>query len=193
MPKVSMTARWVSSVEPPKKGQLDYFDQKPGGLILRVTARGVKSWCCMYRHGGRLRRLTLGKHPILSLSEARELAVKAQRSVTLGEDPAAQKQTRRHAVTISNLASQYLELYARVHKRSWRRDEQMLKKDVLPHWGRRLAVDITRQDVMVLLDTIVARNAPIVANRVRATLSKMFNWAISRDLVEHNPCFFLAR
>lgn len=194
MPKISMTARWVQSVEPPEKGQVDYFDQKPGGVILRVTEKGVKSWCVMYRHTRRLRRLTLGKYPTLSLADARELAGQAHRAVALGEDPAMQKQARRTALTVSDLAAQYIERYAKVNKRSWRDDEQMLNRDIIPNWGKRLAADITRQDVMMLLDEIVVkRNAPIMANRVRALLSKMFNWAISRYMLEHNPCTHVTR
>ena len=30
--------------------------------------------------------------------------------------------------------------------------------------------------------------APIQANRVLALVRKVFNWAISRDLLEYNPC-----
>ena len=35
---------------------------------------------------------------------------------------------------------------------------------------------------------IVARGVPILANRVLALVRRLFNWAISRDLLEHNPC-----
>lgn len=35
---------------------------------------------------------------------------------------------------------------------------------------------------------IVARGAPIGANRARAVISKIFSWAVKRNLVENNPC-----
>ena len=41
--------------------------------------------------------------------------------------------------------------------------------------------------MIALLDRIVER-APIQANRTLALVRKMFNWAISRDIVERNPC-----
>lgn len=91
MPKVNLTARGVQDIKAPEEGQVDYFDQQPGGLILRVTERGVKSWCVMYRYAGRLRRLTLGKYPILSLADARELAMQAHREVVLGRGPGSAK------------------------------------------------------------------------------------------------------
>lgn len=194
MPKINMTARWVQGVEPPDETRVDYFDTYPGGLILRVTPTGVKSWCVMYRHAGRQRRYTLGKYPALSLADARELVRQTNRAVALGEDPATQKQARRQALTVGDLVDQYIDRYAKANKRTWREDRRILNRDVLPQWGRRLAADITRQDVMMMLDEVVAtRNAPIAANRLRATLSKMYNWGISRYLLEHNPCSHVDR
>ena len=64
----------------------------------------------------------------------------------------------------------------------------MLHREVLPYWGHRKAFDITSRDVLTLLDRIVERGAPIQANRVLALIRKLYNWAISRDLIEHNPC-----
>ena len=60
MPKTLFTARWVETALPPKTGQTDYFDTKPPGVGLRISAHGRKTWFVMYRVGGRLRRLTLG-------------------------------------------------------------------------------------------------------------------------------------
>jgi integrase len=79
-------------------------------------------------------------------------------------------------------------MYAKVHKKSWREDARLLHHEVLPNWGRRKAFDITRRDMIALLDHIVERGAPIQANRVLALVRKLYNWAISRDLLEHNPC-----
>ncbi|NJL26714.1 MAG: site-specific integrase [Thermoanaerobaculia bacterium] len=40
-----------------------------------------------------------------------------------------------------------------------------------------------------MLDTIVARNAPVMANRTKALISKIYNYGLSRDIVTYNPCF----
>lgn len=188
MARVSFTARWVASVSAPLVGQHDYFDQRPPGLGLRVAPSGRKSWFVMYRCHGRLRRYTLGTYPALSLADARQLATDARHSVAHGGDPAAVRQADRQAPTVAELATQYLDLYAKVHKRSWRGDARSLASDVLPAWGQRKAVDVRRRDVVILLDGIVARGSPIQANRVLALVRRMFNWAISRDLLEHNHC-----
>jgi integrase len=105
-----------------------------------------------------------------------------------GEDPATKKQHARHAPLFADIAELYLDKYAKVHKKSWRDDARLLTKEVLPAWGQRPAVAIARRDVIALLDAIDERGAPIQANRVLALVRKIFNWAIGRDLLEHNPC-----
>jgi integrase len=90
---------------------------------------------------------------------------------------------------MADIVTQYLDLYAKVHKRSWREDARFLTTEVLPQWGQRKAHDIRRSDVLALLDQVVARGAPIMANRALRLVRRVFNWAISRDLVDRNPCF----
>jgi len=156
MAKATFTARWVETVNPPEKGQVDYFDTKPPGVGLRITNSGRKSWFVMYRSGGRLRRLTLGTYPTLTLVEAWSQATTAKHAVAQGVDPATQKQDARTAPTVADLVAQYLEMYAKVRKKSWHYDELRLKRNVLPQWGNRKVTDITRRDVIALLDPLMA-------------------------------------
>src|SRR5213593_2798922 len=185
MPKITLTARTLDALKADCK-RVDYFDTKLPGFCVRVSA-GAKSFAVFYRHGGRLRRLTLGNHPPLSLADARDLAHEALRSVRLGADPAAEKKQERAAETFADLAAQYIELYAKMRKKTWREDDRIIKNKLNPAFGKVRAKDVTRADVRLLLETIAAR-APIEANRTLAVCRKMYNWAISRDLLESNPC-----
>jgi integrase len=92
------------------------------------------------------------------------------------------------ALTVDTLASDYVKLYAEKFKKSWKKDEQILNRDVLPLWGKRKAESIKRTDVVSLLDGIVARNAPIMANNTFAVIRKMFNWAVEKGKLENTPC-----
>jgi integrase len=60
-------------------------------------------------------------------------------------------------------------------------------------WGIRRIKDIKRRDVRELLDEIVERGAPIMANRTLALVRKMFNFAIEREWLESNPCQMIKR
>lgn len=79
-------------------------------------------------------------------------------------------------------------MHAKIHKRSWRDDARLLSREVLPDLGPRKGYDVSRRDVIALLDHNVERGAPTQAKRVLALIRKLYNWAISRDLLEHNPC-----
>ncbi|MBK9239389.1 MAG: tyrosine-type recombinase/integrase [Acidobacteria bacterium] len=191
MPTVNLTARLVASIKP-SKARTEYFDSAMPGLALRVTPTGAKSWTVLYRHRGRLRRLTLGSESVVTLAAARDRARDELHGVTKGADPATVKQDGRKAETIADLADTYIERWAKPRKRSWKADDNLLRKKILPAWKQRAIRDITRQDVIRLVDG-VAETAPIVANRVAALLSKMFAFALDRDLVTASPAVRIPR
>jgi integrase len=87
------------------------------------------------------------------------------------------------------LAERYLREHARRKKKasSAREDERNLNRDVLPAWGSRKVTEITRRDVIALIDGIVDRGAGVHANRVLALVSKVFNFGIEKAVVELNP------
>jgi site-specific recombinase XerD len=144
----------------------------------------------MYRHGGRLRRMKVGTYPLLSLAKARTKAASALRNVELGDDPATEKQQDRHASTFEQVALEYLECHAKTKKKSWEEDKRVINKDLIPEFGKEQAKNITRQDVQAFLQRKAA-TAPIMANRIRALLRKIFNWAITSDIVESNPVYLV--
>ena len=137
---------------------------------------------------GKRRRVSLGRFPILDLAEAREKAKVLVGQVARGEDPQAERAAEEELITFGELAENYLRLHAKKRKRSWNEDERILHTDLLPAWKYRKATGIGRREVNELLDTIVERGAPIMANRTKALISKVYNFGISRDLVENNPC-----
>jgi integrase len=190
MASMKMTARSIEAIRPPASGQIDYWDADSSGFGLRVSAGGRKAWVAMYRHGNVKRRLTIGTYPALSLAEAREKAAIAHHAVQYsGTDPAAAKKAERAAETFAELARDYIERHAKRQKRSWRKDQLILEKDALSRFGKRKAKDITRRDIITMLDEIVSRGAPIQANRTLEVVRKLFNWAIARDILGANPCY----
>jgi integrase len=71
--------------------------------------------------------------------------------------------------------------------KDWRESERLLRKFV-DAWGGRPLAEIKRADVHRVLDGIVSSGAPVGANRALARFRKMCSWAVSRELIEHNPC-----
>lgn len=168
----------------------------PKGLCLRISPSGVKTWVYVYRFHGRLRRMTLGRYPDLSIGEADAKHADARLHRLHDEDPAVlgvqKRQELLHAPTVKVLVSEYLERHAKPHKRTWREDERILNREVIPRFGARKAADLRRREVIAMLDEIAAR-APVQANQTLSVFRKCFNWAISRDLVEFSPCHRIER
>jgi integrase len=188
-----LNARFVETVKA-QTVRKDYPDHLVKGLALRVTPAGVKTWTLRYRNtAGAQLRWTIGQFDAVSLATAREKARNALRKIPDGFDPSQEKQTRRAAGTFGELADTYIDDYAKPRKRSWRDDRRLLTSEVLPSWKHRSAREITRADVRELIEAVAARPAPILANRLRALLHRLFNWAIEQEHVEGNPVAHVRR
>jgi integrase len=180
---------WLSHLKPGYKAE--YSDTETQGLRLRVWSSGF-SWCFVYRVPGSraVRRVTLGTYPEMSLADARKAARELRTKVDKGNDPGAEIQERKKIPTFAELSAEYLEKHA-IHKRTRDEDERIINRELLPRWGSTRADKITRRDVIALLDTIQGRGAPIMANRTLALVRKIFNWALSRDILDATPCLRL--
>jgi integrase len=184
-----LTDRTIASLPTPTESerQRDYWDDVLRGFGVRVSYGGRRAFVLRYRVNNRLRRLTLGPYPDLSLFEARRKAREVLGDVARGDDPAQDKQERRDAETFRGLANAYLEMAQKRH-RSWKEEERIINKDLLPDFGHRLLVDIRRRDVRDHVEAIARkRDAPIMANRTLGVLSRMFNFALDREWIEANP------
>jgi integrase len=155
------------------------------GLVLRVTASGAKSWAYWLKDPKtrRWRMKTLGRYPAVTLDRARQEAMRLSLAVADGEDPFARGQS----LTLAALAAHYMTRHAQPKKRSADQDQRMLRADVVPSLGTYLAREVTKPDVVQLLDKISDRGAHIGANRTLALVRKLYNWAIAEGHVASNP------
>ena len=189
MAPVGLTDRRVAALPTPtlEQRQCDHWDPAMRGFGVRVSYGGKKAFVVRYRVNRRLRRLTLGPYPDLSLADARRKARMIMGDVAHGDDPAHDKQARRDAETFKGLAKAYLEVAEKRH-RSWKEEKRIIDKDLLPEFGLRLLVDVRRRDVRELVEAIARkRNAPVMANRTLGVLSRMFNFALDREWIEASP------
>ncbi len=186
-----LTDRAIEALRP-RTARYEVWDEARKGFGVRVTPRGVKSFVWVYHFASRPRRMTFGTYPSMSLADAGVKLAEAQSLLKKGIDPGdrivAERDAERHAETVGELVASYLDRYARARKRSASEDDRILRKDVLPRWGRRKAKDITRRDVVRLLNEIVDRGAPIQANRTLTIIRRMFNFAVGQAFIEVSPC-----
>jgi len=186
---MKFTDRSIQAIKP-ENHRIEVWEDGVPGFGLRVSPKGRKSWVYLYHFNKRPRRMTFGIYPKIGLAKAHKLLAEAK--LKLDEDPPIDpgaiklKDTARArlAPTVQNLADEYMEKWAKVKKKSWREDERILNKHVLPEWKNIKVEDIKRRDLILLLDDI---EAPIQANRVLALVRKMFNFAIDRGILEVTP------
>ncbi len=188
MPVIKFSEAGIGRLEPPATSRVDYWDEAQPGFGLRLTSNGKRTWQIMYRSGGVRRRLALGEWPALPLKFARQAAEQAMAQVEAGKDPARERAVVTGGpVTVQRLADAYLERHAKRNKKTWVADAGMIRREVLPVWGKRAADTIRRRDVIELVEGVAARGTGVMANRVLALIRKMFAWAQDADLTDANP------
>jgi integrase len=176
----------VKRLKPPPKGQLDYFDRGFPGLALRVSYGGAKSFVFFYRACGKLRRMTLGCYPAMSLAAAREAWREARIEAQAGRDPASSRKRERPATSFAGVAEEWLKR-DQAQNRSSSEVKRILDRDVLPFWSHRQIADLGRRDVLDLIDAIADRGAIVMARRVHAHLHRLFRWSVGRGIIAASP------
>lgn len=184
--RVELTARLIDSLD--SKGQefVIYWDTKQRGLGLRVMKSGVKTYILDYRIAGRHRRIGIGKYGVKNVYEVRKKARRMFGQIEDRKDPAEEQERARGALTFRGLAEQYIELRC-PEKKSGREDERMIRRELVPRWGHKLANQISRGDVIALADEIKKRGAGVMANRTLSLVRRLYNWGIDAELVQTNP------
>ena len=193
MARKKLTDAAVERFKAPKSGRVEYWDAMLPGFGLRITDKGAKSWVVMYRVRGRLRRLTLGSYPAISLKDARREAGEAMREAAAGNDPATMKALAKRQWAEPNTFRSVAEAWLAdtgkrggARLRSKKAIESQLDRDVFPILGAVPVTEITRSDVRDLV-RVVAVERPVAANRCLAAVRRTFSWAISQDKIDANP------
>lgn len=169
------------------------------GLYLRFREGDASaSWRYRYRFDGKQRVMNLGGYGTVSLAKARETAKSLAAQVALGHDVAGEKQDRKRkavakieaekaAWTVAQLCDEFFE---RVILPRWKHSDivrRRIENDIKPSMGKMKAEDVKPRDVDDMLQTIVKRGAPTVANDVLRWTKRIFDFAIKRHVVLYNP------
>ena len=185
MVKKALTDAAVKRLKPPADGQTEVFDQGYPGLALRLSYGGRKAWTYFYRHGEKLRRMTLGTYPALSLAEARTEWRKAKEARDAGRDPAKDKKRETGQTDFESVLAEWLK---RDQGGNRSRDEvkRLIEKDT-EDWKGRSVLDLARRDCLDVIDAVADRGAPIGARRLHSHLHRFFRWCVGRGIIEANP------
>jgi integrase len=195
MPKTRLTAAAVERLRPPGAGQIEYFDTHLPAFGLRISYSGTKAWFVTTRVDGKLTRITLGRHPAITLAEARDNARQVIEQAKGGYDPrqihaeAQRQKEKERRTTFGGIAELFMERHVERNLRpnTAREYRRILRGSDTQDWQPRPISSITIADVVDLLHRIEARGSPAAANRALAYLSKFFNWCLEQDHLNVSP------
>ena len=188
-----LTDRYLKSLKPAPAGKrIVHWDAAKPSFGVRVTDRGVVSFFIMRRMPGKPQpvRVVLGRYPEISLAQARKLATAALGDLVSGVHPKT-RADRREANTFAALAKQFLLRPAAARQRTALAIEKTINRHLSPRWGRRVASEIKRSDVIAMLGAIDAGAGPYMAAKALTLASSIYRFGITHELVENNPCHLI--
>lgn len=217
--QVRLTKRSADAAMPNGKRYI-VWDSELNGFGMRVETAGAKTFIVRYRAegGGRSapqRFVTIGRFGTLTVEEARKHAKKTLGAIAVGDDPAAERNTKRLEMKMSGLIDLYEEEGCYI-QRGKRQGEPMkertktytiarLRHHVVPLLGMKRVTEVGAGDIerffrdvtagksasdekMGHRRRIIVRGGDGAARKVFRDLSAVFSFAVRRSIVPANPC-----
>jgi integrase len=179
----------------PKDQAYEESDSAARGLRVVVWPEGTKSFIVRYRRpNGKSAKLTLGQIPPTTLATARKLAGDAYDKLQRGIDPSEEKKTAKRkaaeaaADTVLAVCAEYLNHpKTKAALRTYDKRRRQLEQMIYPVLGTRPIASITKTDCIRLFDKIARERGPVIADHMRAILSRIFYWHEGRHDTFRSP------
>ena len=170
-----------------------FWDSELSGFGVRVYPSGGKHYVVQTRAGGKpAKRVTVGRHGVISAEEARRRAASIIARIKAGEDPVPEPPAARRAEgpTVTELARRWLEDHVARHckPKTAANYRYVVGKHIEPALGSMPALAVGHAHATALHESL--RKTPVIANRAVDVLSRIYNAAGDRGLIPEgsNPC-----
>jgi len=189
-----LTDKEVENAKPKNK---DYRLYDGEGLQLLVRASGTKVWQYPYRFKDKKSIFTIGEYHknkpgALGIKEARIKRHEVRTLLDQGIDPNVWKKERIHGMdgqehyTFEALGREWHGKGTWVRKHS-KNILKSLEDDVFPVIGSKQITDVSRKDIITVIQAVETRGAYDVAKRVCQRCEAIFDYAITKGVCEDNP------
>ncbi len=174
-----------------------HWDSKLQGFGVRVYPSGSKVYLVQTRAGGRSRRLTVGRHGLMTADQARTKAARIIADLKAGREPAPDggAAPADAGPTVAEVAERCMTEHVKVRCKptTVRQCRHVLDRHLLPALGPARLGEIGRERVAALHYSL--HETPAMANRVLDMLSRLFRmaelWGIAPE--GGNPCRFVRK
>ena len=174
-----------------------FWDRELSGFGVRVYPSGAKVYLVQTRSGGKSRRVTLGRHGVLTADQARRKAAQVIADIKAGNEPTQTNGVSRPDVgpTVAEVAERYMREHVAVRCKpaTARMCRHTLDRHLLPAVGTLPLGAIGRERVASLHYSL--HETPTMANKVLDLLSRLFIMAEAWGIVPEggNPCRFIRK
>jgi integrase len=172
MPSLHLIRTNIDKIQPTGT-ETSYQDTHVPGLVLRVSARGVKTFIVRRRVNGRDERVTIGRYPIFTPEMARAKALALLGQMATGVNPKEVARRQKQAGTIASLFACWLANAKARKKRSTEHDEGRFNQH-LKVFGERSPDSISKSEVRAWHLGIGERSGPTAANRAAELLRRLY-------------------
>ena len=202
MVKIALTDLTIKKLRPPENGRLEIADGRFPGLSIRVSKHGIKTFAIRTRVNGRQLRLSLGRYPEMSLSDARTMAHQVVAEARAGKEPGLKKPQVEKSYIFENVVGTYLERHCKryMKERTYNETARVLNVEFTNKWGNQDIRRIAKQDVVKVTNDIFNRpqqdqkkntiksESPSAANHAFGAVRALFNWCVGQGLLDISPC-----
>ncbi len=181
-PDKALSAAFIRSAPPGRHAD-------GNGLFLYVKPEGTRSWIQRLVIRGRRREMGLGAVSLVTLAEARYVALANRKLARSGGDPLADKRRVAGVPTFAEAAQRVVEQKqggwrGKYHAHNWLRS---LERYAFPRIGKRPVSEVNSADVLEILAPIWHSKAE-TARAVRQRLRTVLEWAVAMEWRPDNPC-----
>jgi site-specific recombinase XerD len=187
MAVITLTDALVKSAKCESGSKMELCDTVVRGLLLAVRSSGSSTYSVRYKVNGQTKYAPIGPSSIVSLAEARKKAKALKAEIALGADPRGDAKAKRAIPTLTDFFDDTYLPYAKMHKRSWKRDVQLFAR-IKAKFGKLRLDQITKQQVSVFHAGLMEEGLSAAsADHHPKLLRRMMSMAIEYDLIEKNP------
>lgn len=179
MPKVKLTSEIVNLATcPDNKRKIDLWDEITTGFVVEIRSSGSKTYYLRYfTHFGRQKQMKIGCVGDITFDQARKAAKRLRSEVVLGGDPMAKKQEQKAVPTYATISDQHI-AHAKTYQKSWWSVDGILRRHIVPRWGRMRLNEIKTQDVAKWLGEKASEGLkPATVEKIRVTFGRSFELA----------------
>ena len=175
-----ITKSYVDRLPTPETGQTFMRDSELKGFAIRITSTGAKSFILEKRIDGKVKRLTLGRYPELTVEQARKEAHKLLGQIAMGRNPPAEKKSAAlQETTLQQAFDDFIATRKKLKARTLY-DYQRIMKTVLADWQNKAMQKISKDMVARRHSKIGTEHGEAYANLSMRFLRALFNFAIAQ-------------